>query len=60
MTRAQLENICAAIRAMKEKTDRLESIHARVEALRDGAVLPTTRALYQSVLDMFDGSEAVM
>lgn len=54
MTRTQLDTICAAIRAMKARADKLESIRVRIEALRDDAKLPTTRALYQAVLDMFD------
>ena len=54
MTRTQLETICTEIRAMKARSDKLTSIRARIEALRDDAKLPTTKALYQAILDMFD------
>lgn len=54
MTRTRLNQICAAIRAYKARSDKLASIRAKIEELRDEAKLPTTRALYQAVLDMFD------
>lgn len=34
--------------------NRLARIRARIEALRDAAVLPTTKAIYQAILDLFD------
>ena len=54
MTREQLNTLCAAIRAMKVRSDKLTRIRAQIEALRDAAVLQTTKAIYQAVLDLFD------
>ena len=34
--------------------NRLARIRAKIEALRDAAVLPTTKAIYQAILDLFD------
>ena len=54
MTRDRLNTLCAAIRAMKAKADRLETVKTKIEALRDAAKLQTTKALYQAVLDLFE------
>ena len=54
MTRTELETICAAIRGYKARSDKLTSIRAKIEELRDDAKLPTTKALYQAILDLFD------
>lgn len=54
MTREQLDTICAAIRAMKARAARLETVRAKIEGLRDAAKLATTKALYQAVLDLFE------
>lgn len=54
MTRTELNTICAAIRAMKARSDKLTSVRAKIEELRDAAKLQTTKALYQAVLDLFD------
>lgn len=54
MTRTELDTICAAIRAMKTRADKLTSIRAKIEELRDAAKLQTTKAIYQAILDLFD------
>lgn len=54
MTREQLNAICTAIKALKKRSDRLTTIRTKIEQLRDAAVLQTTKALYQAVLDLFD------
>ncbi len=38
----------------KAKADRLDRIRSRIEALRDEALLSTTKAIYQAILDLFD------
>lgn len=54
MTRAELAVLCAAIRANKAKAARLDNLKAWLEGQRDAAVLPTTRNLYQAIIDRID------
>ena len=54
MTRNELNAICAAIRAMKAKSDRLDRLRAWLEEQQDRAVLQTTKAIYQAIIDRID------
>ena len=54
MTRSELNILCNTIRVIKYRSDKLERIRQQIEALRDAAVLPTTKAIYQAILDLFD------
>lgn len=38
----------------ERRAERLERIKTRVEALRDAALLQTTKAIYQAVLELFE------
>ena len=58
MTREQLNALCAAIRAMKARSDKLTEIRTKIEGLRDAAKLQTTKAIYQAVLDLFEEDAA--
>jgi hypothetical protein len=40
------------------RTERLDRIKAQIEALRDAAVLPSTKAIYQAILDLFEEGES--
>lgn len=54
MTRTELNTILAAISLMKARAAQRDRVRAAVEKLRDDAVLPTTKALYQAILDLFN------
>lgn len=54
MTRRQLDTLCAAIRAMKAKSDRLDRLKTWLEEQRDRAVLQTTKAIYQAIIDKME------
>lgn len=54
MTRTQLESICAAIRAMKARADKLERLRSWLEEQRDKAVLQATKAIYQAIIDKME------
>lgn len=54
MTRTELTALCVQIRLMKAKSARLDRVKTRIEALRDAATLPTTKALYNQILELFD------
>jgi len=54
MTRTRLNQICAAIRGCKAASARMDSLRAWLEEQRDSAVLPTTKALYQAILDRME------
>ena len=54
MTRTQLDTICAAIRAMKARSEKLESVKGQIEELQEQAKLQSTKALYQVILDLFE------
>lgn len=54
MTRTELNTILAAIKLMKAKAAQRDRVRAAVEKLRDDAVLPTTKSLYQTILNLFD------
>lgn len=54
MTRTRLNQICAAIRGYKAASARMDSLRAWLEEQRDSAVLPTTKALYQAILDRME------
>ena len=53
MTKKELRALCATIRLMKARAERLDTIKIQIEALRDAAVLPTTKAIYDAILDLF-------
>ena len=57
MTRDELNAICAAIRALKAKADRLDRLKTWLEEQRDKAVLQTTKAVYQGILDLMEETE---
>lgn len=57
MTRAELETICAAIRVYRAKARRLDNLKTWLEAQRDAALLPTTRSIYQAIIDRVEGGE---
>ena len=54
MTRRDLKTLCATIRLMKARADRLDRIKAQIEALRDRATLQTTKAIYNAILELFE------
>lgn len=54
MTRNELNALCAAIRAYKAKSDRLDRLRTWLEEQRDRAVLQTTKAVYQAVIDRME------
>ena len=54
MTRNELNLLVARLQAMKARSDKLDSIKARIQQMKDEAVLQTTKAIYQAVLDLFD------
>lgn len=57
MTRNELDAICAVIRAYKARASRFDNLKTWLEKQRDSAVLPTTKAIYQAILDrMEDGA----
>lgn len=57
MTHEQLDALCAAIRRMKAASDRLNRLETWLEEQRDKAVLQTTKALFQTVLDRMEEAE---
>lgn len=57
MTKRELDTLCSAIRLMKRRSAKFESIRSKIEKLRDDAKLQTTKAIYQAILDMFDEEE---
>ena len=54
MTREELNTICAKIETDKQKSSRLDFVKERIEQLRDAAILPTTKAIYDEILELFD------
>ena len=54
MTRAELAALCAVIRANKAKAARLDNLKTWLVQQRDAAVLQTTKALYQAIIDRID------
>lgn len=38
----------------KEKVKKIIDIKSKIEALRDAAVLPSTKAIYDAILDLFE------
>lgn len=57
MKRSELNTIIAHIRLMNAKAAQRDRVRAAVEHLRDEAVLPSTKAIYQAILDLFDKEE---
>ena len=41
----------------EDPEEKLERVTKAIEKLRDDSVLPTTKAIYQSILDLFEGGE---
>ncbi len=54
MTRTELEALCAVIRRQKAKAARLDTLRSWLETQRDEALLATTKAIYQAVIDKID------
>lgn len=54
MTRTQLNTICAAIRAMKARADKLDRLKSWLEEQKDAAKLQTTKAIYQAIIDKME------
>lgn len=54
MTRSELTAICTKIETDKKKSSRLDFVKERIEQLRDAAILPTTKAIYDEILELFD------
>lgn len=54
MTRNELNALVARLRLMKARADKLDAIKARIQQMKDEAVLQTTKAIYQAILDLFD------
>lgn len=49
-----IEDLQAKYEEAKAQANKLINIRGRIERLRDNALLQTTKALYQAILDMFD------
>ena len=58
MTRNELNALCAAIRAYKARADRFDRLRTWLEEQRDKAVLQTTKAIYQAVIDKMEEGAA--
>ncbi len=54
MTRNELDAICAAIRAYKAKSGRFDRMKTWLTEQRDKAVLQTTKAIYQAIIDKME------
>ena len=54
MTRKELEQILSIIRQYKARAEKLDRIKAKIIELRDKATLPTTKAIYNAILQLFD------
>ena len=54
MTKKELEQILAIIRQYKAQAERLDRIKAKIIELRDKATLPTTKAIYNAILQLFE------
>ena len=54
MTREELNTVCTNISTNKRKSIVLDYVKGRIEALRDAAILPTTKALYDEILELFN------
>lgn len=54
MTRTELDALKAKVGKDKHDSQLLASIKSTIERLRDAAVLPTTKAIYEDILKLFD------
>ena len=54
MTRNELNALVARLQVMKTRADKLDAIKARIQQMKDDAVLQTTKAIYQTILDLFN------
>lgn len=54
MTRNELNALVARLQVMKARADKLDAIKARIQQMKDAATLQTTKAIYQTILDLFD------
>ena len=55
MTHDELEKLCATIKRIKAASDRLDRVKAWLIEQRDSVRLATTKALYQTILDVIEG-----
>lgn len=53
---AKYESLLSRYSIAERKAARLDTIKARIETLRDEALLSTTKAIYQTILDLFEES----
>lgn len=53
---AMYEDLQERYNIEKAKADKLDRIKSRIETLRDEALLPSTQAIYQAILDLFEDS----
>ena len=54
MKRSEAEKICELISKYKRTTNKFEKLKIWLEEQRDSAILPTTKALYQAILDRME------
>ena len=54
MTRKELDRMLDVSRAYKARAERLDRIKSRIIELRDKATLPTTKAIYNAILELFE------
>lgn len=54
MKRSEAEKICELISKYKRTTNKFEKLKIGLEEQRDSAILPTTKALYQAILDRME------
>lgn len=54
MTRAELDALKVKVGQNRHDSLLLKSIKSTIEKLRDAAVLPTTKAIYEEILELFD------
>lgn len=54
LTWESFERIIPKYVVIPSAEERLATIKSRIEALRDASVLPSTKALYDAILDLFE------
>lgn len=59
MRKQDAENICYLISLYKLRSTKYDNLKTWIEEQRDKSVLPTTKAIYQSILDRMEESQNV-
>lgn len=59
MKRSEAENICYLISLYKLRSTKYANLKTWIEEQRDKSVLPTTKAIYQAILDRMEESPNV-